>query len=475
MEASSVVRNQPKRLHSSLSGAKTWLVIVGVVVAASFSSCAFQLRQNVESATNVDPYSIDLPKPYPTPSLPADIKALTAVATSGDPVAQCRLGREYENGAGVFANYSLARDWFTRSAAQHDGCGITGLGNLYFNGDGVQRDFATAQGYYEAAALTGYAGAYYNLGTMFEYGDGMPVDERLAIEWLSKAAIAKYALAYDDLGNLYAFGHQFRMHNGGLAVHYYRLALAAPRTEDYCGCFQEHRDDAAQNLAFLLLNVYHGDDRQRYQEVLRLLKSTSKASWSQYEIGQLYVSGIGVTKNIDTAAGWFKKSADQGYAPAASRYAAYLSGVYGRPVHRAEELRYLQMAIEGGDADGMFQLAEMKWGGVEVPPDHTGAIQLLTTAAAGGSLSALIDLANRYEAGVGVPRDRYKAYVLFHVAVDVGGTWGPGLRQRLEGQLTAAQRQSAQFEIKQMDQTVLTAMDEQTDLPPIPSSAKTTE
>jgi TPR repeat protein len=452
--------------------AKPWKIIVGVIIVASIASCNFLQPQLPKTATNVDPFSIDLPKPYPTPSLPSDIKALTAMAASGDPVAQCMLGRDYEHGTGVFPNSSLARKWLTRSAAQHDGCGINGIGNLFFRGYGVPQDLGMAQGYYEAAALTGYAGAYYNLGMMYKNGEGVPVDERIAIEWLTKAAIGNYAAAYDDLANIYAFGHQFRTHNVGLAVHYYRLALTAPGTTASCKCA---REDAAQNLAFLYLNVYHGDDRWRYQEVLHLLKSTSNSSWSKYQIGQLYVSGVGVTKNIDTAALWFKKSADQGYAPAASRYAAYLSGFSGRPVRRAEELRYLELAIVGGDPDGMYQLAEMKWRGLEVPVDHSGAIQLMTAAAAGGSLIAIVDLANRYFAGVGVPRDRYKAYVLFHVAVDVGGTWGPGLRQRLDRQLTDAQRQSAQFEIKRMDQTVLTAMDEQTDLPPIPSSSKTTE
>jgi hypothetical protein len=49
------------------------------------------------------------------------------------------------------------------------------------------------------------------------------------------------------------------------------------------------------------------------------------------------------------------------------------------------------------------------------------------------------------------------------------------VRQKLDRQLSNDQIRAARFEITRMDQSVLTAMDEQTVLPPIPSSVKTTE
>jgi len=79
--------------------------------------------------------------------------------------------------------------------------------------------------------------------------------------------------------------------------------------------------------------------------ILQLLRTTSTRSWSQYQIGDLYLRGVLVKKNVNTAAIWFKKSADQGYAPAASQYALYLFGIYGQPDHPKEALAYMRQAI----------------------------------------------------------------------------------------------------------------------------------
>ena len=451
---------------------RTLSATIAVAAFVLIAACATNSPQVSSAPSTVDPYSIDPPKPYPTPSLPANIEALTARASSGDPIAQCRLGSDFENGQGVRANYASARKWLTLSAAKRDGCGVTNLGNLYFAGKGVPQSFSTARAYYEAAAKLGYAAAFYNLGEIYKYGDDVPVDERLATEWLEKAATAKLTLAYTELGDLYAFGHYSKMNNAGLAVQYYRKAIAT-RDTDTCGCAAEHRQRAAENLAFLYLNVYKGDDQERYRLVLDLLRRNSTDSWSKFQLAQMYQHGLGVKKDVVAAESWYKKSADQGYAPAATKYAAFLFGWGGAPVHAKAGLAYLREAVLGGDEDAMAELATIKFDGVLVPRDQKGAVALLTLVSSRGSVAAISELANLYYSGVGVPRDRYKAYILFHVAVDVGGRWGPGLKQRLEKQLTQAQLQAAQFEIKALDQTALTALDEQTDMPPTMQSTNT--
>ncbi|HEY5096118.1 MAG TPA: SEL1-like repeat protein [Candidatus Eremiobacteraceae bacterium] len=391
---------------------------------------------------------------------------------SGDSVAQCQLGIDYDMGRGVFENYTAAREWFTRSAAQHDGCGITNFGNLYFDGDGVPQDYTVARSYFEAGALAGYSAAFYNLGIIYQNGDDVQVDERAAIEWLSKAAIAKNVLTYSKLGDLYAFGHQFKIHNVGLAVHYYRLAIEARYPDTFC-CAADRRIGAASNLAFLYLNVYKGNDQLRYHLVLELLRRSPKDEWSQYEIAQMYANGLGVKRNYDIAAAWWKKSADQGYAPAAGQYARFLLTDDGKSADSSTGLRYLHQAVAGGDEDAMTDLASLKFDGLYVPRDRKGAVALYTAASARGSMRALNHLANLYLNGEGVSRSLYQAYILFSVEADLGARWGPGLKQRLERGLTQKQLDAAHFEIKRLDREALTAQDEQTDLPAIPASTNT--
>jgi uncharacterized protein len=449
-----------------LSGIKTWSAATIIVAAAFLAACGSVSPQAATPGAHADPYTIDPPKPYPTPSLPSDLVALTRRAGNGDSIAQCHLGKMYESGRDFLTNYARARELFTRSAAQHDGCGITNLGNLYFNGEGVPQSYATARAYYELAAQVGYPAAYYDLGEIFKYGDNVPVDERVATEWFKKAAVAKYANAYAELGNLYAFGHMSRVHNVGLAVQYYQMALAA-HDPDLCSC-------ASQNLAFLYLNVYTGTDSKRYRLVLGLLRRTPHDAWTQYQIAEMYRRGYGVKKDDNVAQSWLKKSADQGYGPAATAYAAYLLGETGKPAHPAAALNYLREAVLADDADGMAELGTLKFNGTFVPRDRQGGIELLTLASAHGSMQALNELANMYYNGIGVPRDHYKAYILFHVEEDLGANWRPSTKLKLEKEFTPQQLSAAQFEIKKLDQSALTALDEQTDMPPAPASTNAT-
>ena len=99
---------------------------------------------------------------------------------------------------------------------------------------------------------------------------------------------------------------------------------------------------------------------------------------------------------------------------------------------------------------------------------------MLTMASAHGSMHALNELANLYYNGIGVPRDHYKAYILFHVEEDLGANWRSSTKQRLEKEFTQQQLDAAQFEIKKLDQSALTALDEQTEMPPAPASTNAT-
>jgi TPR repeat protein len=47
-------------------------------------------------------------------------------------------------------------------------------------------------------------------------------------------------------------------------------------------------------------------------------------SWAQYEVGRSYLIGVGVTKDLKQALGWFKMSADQGYTLGMAFYGLYL-------------------------------------------------------------------------------------------------------------------------------------------------------
>ena len=141
------------------------------------------------------------------------------------------------------------------------------------------------------------------------------------------------------------------------------------------------------------------------------------------------------------------------------------------PANSTVGLRYLHQAILGGDEDALYELGVLKFDGKYMPRDRKAAVVLFTEASAHGSQLALDQLANMYFSGVGVHRSLYKAYILFSVQAATGSVWAPGVKQRLERGLSTKQLESAQFEIKSLTQSVLTAKDEESDLPPVPPSS----
>ena len=59
---------------------------------------------------------------------------------------------------------------------------------LYYKGQGVTQDYSKARAWYEKAAAQGNAIAQYNLGNFYNDGRGVPQDFAKAREWYEKAA-----------------------------------------------------------------------------------------------------------------------------------------------------------------------------------------------------------------------------------------------------------------------------------------------
>ena len=74
------------------------------------------------------------------------------LAESGDPKAQNYVGEIYEKGLGVDPNYTLAAQWYLKSAEQKFRAAQINLGQLYERGQGVEQSAAMAAQWYEKAS-----------------------------------------------------------------------------------------------------------------------------------------------------------------------------------------------------------------------------------------------------------------------------------------------------------------------------------
>jgi TPR repeat protein len=128
------------------------------------------------------------------------------LAEDGDPVAQCDLGRIYENAVAAPAgryqvrstnevivpdgpgDYEEAVRWYRKAADQGHAVGQWCLGIAYENGDGVIKDPAEAARWYLKAAEQGHAAAQWYLGDLYESGEGVDQDSAEAVRWYRRSA-----------------------------------------------------------------------------------------------------------------------------------------------------------------------------------------------------------------------------------------------------------------------------------------------
>jgi TPR repeat protein len=220
-----------------------------------------------------------VPRPAPTtstgsPSVP-DLQKLKTQSAQGLASAQFNLGMLYANGRGVPQDYTMARNWWEKSAAQGHAKAQAQLGVLYANGWGVPQDYAQARQWYENAAAQGNAWAEAQLAVLYANGQGVPQDHTTARQWWEKAALHGNAEAQTRLGMMYAYGpadyararlwwekaalqgdagaqnHLGQLYEGGLGVSqndvlaYMWFSLAGANGDKYAA---QHRDALANKL-----------------------------------------------------------------------------------------------------------------------------------------------------------------------------------------------------------------------------------
>jgi TPR repeat protein len=118
---------------------------------------------------------------------------------------------------------------------------------------------------------------------------------------------------------------------------------------------------------------------------------------AQCWVGRVYSEGRLMPKDAEEAAGWFVKSAEQGYAPAQR-----LQGLMSVHVNPSVGERWMLRAAEQGDEEAQFWLGiayEQNWFGTT---DVKEAVKWYRKAAEGGNPDAQVELGQKYEDGEGV-------------------------------------------------------------------------
>jgi len=326
----------------------------------------------------------------PTGSLAAALEALDErdfargftmlrpLAEAGDAVAEVELGQLYDRGEGVSRNAQEAEGWYSKAAEQGNAKAEYLLGRKY----ALRSDFVNALKWFRKSADLEYAPAKYSIGAAYELGTGVPKSRAEALKWIRAAAdlgdpgaesdlsyryqtgtlgvpkdVAKAAewdrkcADHGMIGCKYALGRRYLL-GEGVPVDYQKARdifeeiLASPSSKD------GDIDQAATQMGLIYLNGEGSEqDHSKAFEYFSLATSKGRSATAEFELGNLYYEGKGVSQDYVLAAHWWQMSLGILIGdPAAGRLLAslYLDGL-GVPKDKVTAYQWLEIAVLKGD------------------------------------------------------------------------------------------------------------------------------
>ncbi len=211
--------------------------------------------------------------------------------------AHILLGRIFYRGEGYIGkDPQRAKRLFTNSARQGNMKGQYYLAGLYYVGDIVAQDYQQAKTLFESSAAQNYAPSQYFLGQLYYHGHGVKRDYQQALNWYEKAAVQKHVPAILRVAQFYQLGYGVA-EDENEALEYYKKAALLGSAD---GRFQ-------------LAMMYYGIDGD-LKKVIALLHEAANNGhmMAQYNLGQFYRHGIGVTHDNLLAWVWFSIALNHG-------------------------------------------------------------------------------------------------------------------------------------------------------------------
>lgn len=179
---------------------------------------------------------------------------------------------------------------------------------------------------------------------------------------------------------------------------------------------------------------------------LRLAAQAGDPS-AEFTVASRLGEGRGVPQDIEEAARWYQRSAQQGFALSQYRLGTYYERGLGvtRDVGRAQA--WYQRAAEQGNVKAMHNLAVILAGRDNGGPDYTRAAQWFQKAADHGLRDSLFNLAILHESGLGVEQDFAKAYKYLALAAQAGDQQAVKRLQQIRSRLAAPDAQRIDDEV----------------------------
>ena len=153
---------------------------------------------------------------------------------------------------------------------------------------------------------------------------------------------------------------------------------------------------------------------------------------AQFVVGNMFVLGDGVSRDIVEASKWYHKSAEQGDVRAQFSLARMYDSGEGISRDFREAAKWYRKAAEQGNSEAQSGLGILYQRGFGVRKDSAEAAKWIRMAADQGNVTCQKMMVSFYKTGEGVPRDAIEALAWVYVAAASGDDEARRLRNQID-------------------------------------------
>lgn len=315
------------------------------------------------------------------------MREMISLAEKGDKVALANLGYAYYEGFGVEKDYSMAFEYYLKSASQGYGRAMNGLGLAYVNGLGVAPDKKKGMRWLAKGARLGCPVA------MFNYARVLGGDEMLP--WLERSAMAGVGPACIMLAECHADGRGVPR-DVLKAAHWYRLAW-----ENGMDVFPSMKSCGLLEQSEWRTVLEHSELYRLPEATLADMAATDMKALTL--LAYLTMEGKrGVKKDVEHGAEMMKRASESGEVAAQTLYGEYCYKIDNGFSRNA--MKWFTAAAEKDGAQALGWMANYCYDHVlnfccEGKPDnpwHQAFVKLSKRAIAAGNVHAANNLALHY-------------------------------------------------------------------------------
>lgn len=372
---------------------------------------------------------------------PEQIRELETMATQGNSDAQCSLSICYGKGKGVGKDYDKAFYWATKAAQQNNPEAYSILFTCYYQGFGCKKDLQKAVQCLEKGASLGDSNCQYNLAYFTYYGKiGIKKNPQEALKWALQASHQGYVDALRILSLIYIDGKGVER-NVPLALKYLEQAAHESSNpeyytelgEVYLSLCQEDNPlaslDKAEQAFIQAAKLGNSQAEKRCREIQQLRANISRLQQEMqprdkdalFKLGQLYIQGIDQAP-LDRKKGFqfIRDAADLGSPEAQCLLGeAYMSGE-GVKKDIKQGILWLQKSATQGHAGAQNYLGVLYLVGEGVERNEKKAFQWIHASAMQNEAIAQYNMGGLYMEGLGVEKNYQQAAKWYRKAAEQG-------------------------------------------------------